>query len=369
MFNIPDAIYSTVFYWTSFFLCLMYAFGYMTSQDNHLLLKQHNGFPALVITTICTLYVGLRPISWRFQDMLAYYHSYERMATPSLDSINWDGEWGFGVLFYICKSNAWGAPVFFMIVAVLYVLLHTVACKKLVWENTILGFLFCISAFSFWGYATNGIRNGMACSFALIGIIYLIRKEYLWAVIVCIIAVGTHRSTLLPISMAVAAVYFIKSPKIAIYFWLVSIVISLLLGNVIASYFTQLGLDDRMDKYLMMSTQNMYFSRVGFRWDFLLYSSVPVWLTWYVTQKREVDDPIFNQLANTYILSNAFWVMINRAAFSNRFAYLSWFIYPLLIAYVFIRIPLWEEQDKKAGYALLLHAGFTIFMFIIGKLY
>lgn len=369
MFNIPDYIYSTVFYWAIFALCLIYALTYISSQDNHLLLKQHNGLPAVVVTTICALYIGMRPVSWRFQDMLAYFHSYERLTTPSLDSIHWGEEWGFELLFYICKSNAWGAPVFFMIVAALYVLLQTVACKKLVWENTVLGFLFCISAFSFWGYATNGIRNGLACSVALIGIIYLIRREYLWAMIVCFIAIGIHRSTMLPVTMAVISVFVVKSPKYAIYFWLASIGISLIFGNTLASFFGQLGLDDRMDRYLTMSMHNQLFSRVGFRWDFLLYSAVPVWLTWYITQKREINDPVFIQLANTYILSNAFWVMVNRAAFSNRFAYLSWFLYPILIAYVFIRIPLWEEQDKKAGYALLLHAGFTIFMFLIGKLY
>lgn len=369
MFNIPDYIYSTVFYWTAFLLCLMFSLFYISSQDNHLLLKQHNGFPAIVITTIFVLYIGLRPISWRFQDMLAYFHSFERLGTPDISTIDWGGEWGFEVLFYICKTNAWGAPVFFMIVAALYVLLQTIACKKLVWENTLLGFMFCISAFSFWGYATNGIRNGLACSIALIGIIYMIKRENLLAIIVCVIAIGFHRSSLLPISMAVLAVYFVKSPKHAIYFWLASIVISLLFGNTIAAFFSQLGLDDRMDRYLTMSTQNLLFSRVGFRWDFLLYSAVPVWLTWYVTQKREINDSTFNQLAITYLLSNAFWVMINRAAFSNRFAYLSWFLYPVLLAYIFIRIPLWEEQDKKAGIALLLHAGFTIFMFLIGKLY
>lgn len=369
MFNIPDYIYSTIFYWTIFLLCLVYAIRYISSQDNHLLLKQHNGFPALVITTICALYVGMRPVSWRFQDMLAYFHSYERLAIPSLDAIHWGDEWGFELLFYICKTNAWGAPVFFLIVAALYVLLQTVACKKLVWENTILGFLFCISAFSFWGYATNGIRNGLACSVVLIGIIYLIRREYLWAMIVCFVAIGIHRSTVLPITMAVISVFFVKSPKYAIYFWLFSIVISLFFGGAISAYLGQLGFDERMDRYLTMSAQNMYFSRVGFRWDFLLYSAVPVWLTWYVTQKKEINDSTFNMLACTYILSNSFWVMVNRAAFSNRFAYLSWFMYPVLLAYVFIRIPLWEEQDKKAGYALLLHAGFTMFMFFIGKLY
>lgn len=369
MFSIPDYIYSKVFYWVVFWICLLSSLSYISSQDNHLLLRQHSRLPAILMTTLCVLYIGLRPISWRFQDMLAYYVQFERLASPDFSTIPWDGEWGLLVLMNICKANAWSATIFFLIIAILYVWLQAVACKKLIWENTLLGFLFCISAFSFWGYATNGIRNGVACSIALIGIIQLIKKENLWAIILFFIAIGTHRSTLMPITMAILAVYVIRSPKYAIWFWIASIGISLFFGNTVAGVLSQFGFDDRMDKYLTMTATNTAFSRTGFRWDFLLYSSVPVVLTWYVTQKREIEDPIFNQLAVTYLLTNAFWVMINRVAFSNRFAYLSWFIYPILIAYIFIRIPLWEEQDKKAGWALLLHASFTIFMYMIGKLY
>ena len=169
--------------------------------------------------------------------------------------------------------------------------------------------------------------------------------------------------------MAILAVYVIKSPKIAIYFWLLSIILSLLFGDAIVRLFILLGFDDRMTLYLTLSSANQGFTYTGFRWDFLLYSSIPIFLTWYVTQSRGIQDTVFNHLATTYILSNAFWVMVIRAAFSNRFAYLSWFIYPILLAYLFIRIPLWENQDKKAGFALLLHASFTIGMFLIGKLY
>ena len=59
--------------------------------------------------------------------------------------------------------------------------------------------------------------------------------------------------------------------------------------------------------------------------------------------------------------------MVIKAAFSNRFAYLSWFIYPLVLAYGVIRLHIWEDQDKKAGLILLGHAAFTLFMYLQGK--
>ena len=161
------------------------------------------------------------------------------------------------------------------------------------------------------------------------------------------------------------------------------------------NFFMNMGFDDRMSSYGSSMEQNAsQFSQTGFRWDFLAYSAMPVCLTWYVTTKAEkervlygdtVEETetgitgagriadahsmrVFNILATTYILANSFWVMVIRASFSNRFAYLSWFLYPVVIAYAVIRLHIWFDQDKKASLILLLHAGFTIIMYMLGKL-
>ena len=160
------------------------------------------------------------------------------------------------------------------------------------------------------------------------------------------------------------------------------------------NFFAGLGFDDRMATYGNSTDQYAdSFSSTGFRWDFLAYSAMPVWLTWYVTKKAEKERSmygdtieeaetnitgagriadahsmrVFNILATTYILANSFWVMVIKAAFSNRFAYLSWFLYPVVLAYAVIRLHIWPDQDRKAGLILLLHAGFTIIMFMLGK--
>ncbi len=104
------------------------------------------------------------------------------------------------------------------------------------------------------------------------------------------------------------------------------------------------------------------FSREGFRWDFLLYSTVPIVMGWYICVKRKIQDNWYNVICTVYCLCNAFWIMVIRSAFSNRFAYLSWFIYPIVIAYPLINLPVWEDQDRKTGIILLAYAGFTFFM-------
>ena len=103
------------------------------------------------------------------------------------------------------------------------------------------------------------------------------------------------------------------------------------------------------------------FSRIGFRWDFLLYSAMPVWLAWYVRYKGIINQT-FNLLANTYIIANSFWILVCRVAYSNRFAYLSWFMYALVIAYAVIRLPIWDDQDRVAGRILLAHSVVTVFL-------
>ena len=100
----------------------------------------------------------------------------------------------------------------------------------------------------------------------------------------------------------------------------------------------------------------------GLRWDFLLYSAMPVLLGYNVLIKRGMRENWYRVLFNTYCMANAFWVLVIRAAFSNRFAYLSWFLYPAIIAYPLIMMHVWDDQDRKTAQILLAYVGFTIIM-------
>ena len=114
-----------------------------------------------------------------------------------------------------------------------------------------------------------------------------------------------------------------------------------------------------------MDVDENLFSHVGFRWDFLLYSGFGTAMVWYVTRYRRFTDRAYIIIANTYLLCNAFWIMVIRSSFSNRFAYLSWFIYPLVMAYPLLRMNLWKDQDRKTALIFFLYSGFTFFMFFI----
>ena len=318
--------------------------------------------------------VGMRPISGTFFFFTSNYAANYRLMISSSRVPTWHdgGEWLFNWIMFRC-SRIMSVHYFFLIIEILYVVPIYFACKRLIKQNQSLLLLFCLGAFSFFSYGTNGIRNGAACSLVILAITYIqgnISNKII-CVILCFSAYFIHHSTALPI-LAMWFTYFFPRTKPMFYFWVLSIFISYYFGGYVSGFFASLGFDDRMKDYLTgaeMENTMKQFSQTGFRWDFLLYSAMPIWLGWYVIFKRKiVVDMNYILLLGVYIYSNAFWVMVIRASFSNRFAYLSWFIYPFVLAYPLLKFPIWKKkQGLRTGLILLAHFGFTFVMWLIGK--
>ena len=166
--------------------------------------------------------------------------------------------------------------------------------------------------------------------------------------------------------MAVA--FLIKSPKVMFGFWLFSIVLSLIAGGPISNLLASLGFDERLSDYITADVDEGRFSHTGFRWDFLLYSSMPILLGYYLIFKKKVFNRTYLLLLGTYIYANAFWIMVIRAEYSNRFAYLSWFLYPIVLCYPLLRLKIWPKtQGQKTAIIMAGHLAFTLFMMFVYK--
>lgn len=383
MFGIDAALYPKIFHGLVFILCLFIVIVYSGSKDSSHLLRRCSVASMVVLGLLLMLFMGLRPTSGKkLGDTIVYAWTYARLENLSYE-INFSKEWLFDCYTVFCKMTGLSVHVYFLGIEIGYIGCLLAACKKMLWESTWIAVLFCFSAFSFYSYGVNGLRNGLACSVIVLAVAFVAKnKNYFVAFVLALVALGIHRSVALPIVACLGALAILKQPKIALYIWLVAIPISLAAGDNVTNFFVSLGFDDRMDKYRVIDLDES-FSSVGFRWDFLLYSAMPVLLTWYV--HKRVDETggykedgstaladansmrVFNILSGTYILANAFWILVINANFSNRFAYLSWFLYPFVIAYGFIRLHLWNDQDRKCAWALLAHSGFTFGMFLIGK--
>ncbi len=342
-------------------LCAVKGIRFISSSDNHIQTQKEGFTIPLLISIVLVFWLGYRPLSRLFVDTLSYSHLYSIISFKAVD-IDWHTDWIWNGLLVSCKKSGLSVHDFFAIIEAGYIFSALWAIKKLIPRKPLLGLLFVLSSMSFFSYGVNGIRNGLACHLFLLALSFLLDKKYIIGAIISLVSFGIHRSVMLPIVATLLSLFVIKKPKTAIVFWGISIVLSLFLGSYITDFFTSLGFDDRLAYYTKANVDLSQFSRQGFRWDFLLYSAVPILLTWYVTIRRGISDHKFNIIAITYILCNAFWVMIIQSSFSNRFAYLSWFLYPIVIAYPIANLSIWQKQDRKIGFILLAYCGFTLFM-------
>ena len=88
------------------------------------------------------------------------------------------------------------------------------------------------------------------------------------------------------------------------------------------------NIDNRADAF---ENDDVY--NTGFRIDFLLYSLVPALFARYNINKMSERDSIYTQVYRAYILVNAVWVLLIRMPYTDRVAYLSWFMIPFLLLY------------------------------------
>lgn len=358
------ALYSSIYLYGVILLSLFATIA--LSRKGYIQLKKnsHATIFAVALCIILIFFLGQRPASAFFGDSFQYRHIFNiyklGKQVPNEDT----SEWLWAKFTYFCSQN-FSVSTYLTIIEAGYFGLVLLACRKLTPNNSLITFLFFLGAFSTYTYGVNGIRNGLACSFTLYAIALLStsRKHLLLAIALSIAALGIHKSTMLPIAALFTSVYVIKSFKTTYYFWIASILISLVAGGAVTALFAALGFDDRFSHYALTDADANMFSHTGFRWDFLLYSMMPIVLGYYTVIKRGIYDHTYLILLNTYTLANAFWVMVIRANYSNRFAYLSWFMYPIVLAYPLLKLDIWgPEQGKKLAQIMLAQVAFTWIM-------
>lgn len=360
----PASLYQPLYFIIVGLLCLAVSFRYSSSPDFRLQTSVSQPLFPYILCLAFIFWLGFRPISGTYFGDTANY-ALEYMGFQSDESeINWSGEWAWSVLMVGCRSAGLPVQVFFTIIEAGYFLFAFAAVRKFLPTNPLIGLLFLLSSLMFYNFGINGIRNGLACSIIFLAIAYFLENKYLPAAILAILAIGVHKSMLLPIFAVILGRYVIKDYRYAVYCWIACIFISLIAGNFFINFFSSLGYDERLANY----STNEYddsFSSTGFRWDFLIYSVPPIVFAWKLLVDMKIKDDWYRILSIAYCLANAFWVLIIRIAFTNRFAYLSWFLYPILIAYPIMNLPIWKDQDKKIGLTLAIYSGFTLFMQLI----
>ncbi len=310
--------------------------------------------------------MGTRPISFTFADMAVYALEFKDYANGA--PLNTNKEIFFGTFMKFC-SGIMTAEMFFLLCAFLYVIPLYLASKKIFKEYWFYSFFILVISFSFWAYGTNGIRNGLATSI----FIYALSRDKKAATIAFIaLSVSIHTSLIIP-TIAYTISLFYKNLKTYLLAWFVAIPLSLALGGFWENFFLNLGFieQDRVIGYF--SDDDAYLDKiveikVGFRWDFLLYSAIGVFAGYYYIYKKHFEDVFYNRLFAIYLMCNALWILVIRANFSNRFAYLSWFLLGLLVIYPLLKVSMFKKQHLLIGKILFIYFMFTyVLNFVLGK--
>lgn len=356
---IPLEYYTPIFY---YFLVVIVLFTFINAQSgtinsaNNTLFLRNIGILLLIVIIP---YMGLRPISGRyFGDTSTYavfFQNYQNGATilPGSDYL-------FHLFTKFC-SKLMTINIYFLVCAMLYIIPLYSACKA--WFKNYWGyaFLFLVASFSFWVAGTNGVRSAIATSFILLA---FSRKSLTSKIFWFVLAIGFHKSMLLLVG-AYCLTLVVQKPKWYFYGWLLCIPLSLAAGGFWETLFAGLIEDDRVSYLIAGNMGDDKFSSTGFRWDFLLYSSAAVYAAYYFIYKKKFVDENYSKLVSIYLTVNAFWILVIRANFSNRFAYLSWFMMGIIICYPLLTQMILKNQNKKIGYIMLGYFAFTFFMNVI----
>ena len=358
-------LYSFKYYIT--LSAFMFIFVYLrlcVSNDNTFFKNNSiNSFLSFLLLFIIIAFIGFRdpePDVAGGYDTKTYTSMYREIA--NIDFSESEGK-DIGFFFLMKLSNTFGFSIifFYLMCAFLYIVPVYMAFKKWFSKNAFYALAMYITAMSFWSFGINGVRNGLAVSLFIYSLRFIDKK---WiAYIIMAVSVLFHKSMLLPIIFFLF--FFVEfSTKKIISIWFVSVIICLIFGTVIGDSITSLlEIIDTRAQY-MYDVQPEFLNN-SFRFDFIIYSSLPILLGYYYIYKKKYSDRFYIQLLNTYILTNAVWILFFMyVPFSNRYAYLSWCIMPIIIIYPLLKERILKKQYKYIGLIILGNLLFTILMFL-----
>lgn len=251
---------------------------------------------------------------------------------------------GWPYYLFLC-SRIFGRDVdsFYIFTATLYFSGYFFFAQRYFSRN-IMGYFVIFSAgcLGFTAYGVNTIRAGVALSFLFYSITFYDYKSVkfkLLSLAFAILAILIHKSMLIPLAGFFLSI-FVKNIKVVIAFWGFCFLLSALNFD-LSGLFEYFGfVDERIGSYIEgVNERSSYKS--GFRIDFIIYSLVPILLSWYYIKIKNIKDDFFSHLLKMYLFTNGVWLLAIRVHYSDRLAYLSWFLIPVLLL-----VPICNNQKN-----------------------
>lgn len=263
---------------------------------------------------------------------------------------------GWIIYNYLCgKLFGNSIDLFFLLTSIIYVGGFYLIGKALFSKRYLLYFLvMSAGCLGFSNYGTNVIRSGVAIS--LLFWASSMKTKAIYKLLMVLVALSFHKSVIIPIVAYFGAKY-IKRTWIPFVFWCLCLTLSAANFD-LSPLFEEFGfVDDRVGSYVESMDEVGGNYDKGFRTDFLLYSIVPLILAFFFTKMKDYSDVFYSKIIRTYLFANAVWLLAIRMEFSDRLAYLSWFLIPLIVLYPVINYP---QKFKHPQHIIL----FVMYLFM-----
>lgn len=308
-----------------------------------------------------TFFIGSRS-TYGFGDTTNYTNYYnliegrQYIYNPTVANKIWDN------LFYWWASEGLGISNFYIVIAFLYFGGTYLACRKLFNQDQYIAFLVFLGSFSTFSYSVNGIKAGAAAAIFLVGLSYY--KKWFIGIPLVLISWGFHHSMVLSMAAFVVA-YFYRNSKVYFYLWIICLLISALHITFFQSLFASMAEEqgDLQGAGYLSTDGNEWGGTSGFRIDFVIYSAMPVVVGYYTIFKRKLHiGNSYKMILNIYMLTNSVWMLCMFANFTNRIAYLSWFLFPMVLIYPLLNENWGPSRYKTLSKLVLANLAFTLFM-------
>ena len=316
-----------------------------------LLLKPSNGAIYLWLTA-AALSIALTPEATMGGDKINYTNSFLRIASGMNVWNEVDKDVLFSAWMYFVSRFTGNPTIFFLLTTTVYVGGLAFALKRIGKTYWAIMMIAAVFGLGFFSYGDNTLRSGMAYSLLLVGVSFFTERKAVGIAFACL-AIFIHHSMLIPVS-ALAVALFYRNTKVIFLGWIFLLIVSIVFGNATQEFlagFFENAEDQRMTSYAL-GQSDVY--KQGFRLDFLIYGFVPIALGLYYRYRKRFEDPFYLWILNTYIIANGFWLLMIRAVFTDRFAYLSWGLMPIVLFYPLIRRRIWANQSLFVAGGLFL---------------
>lgn len=355
---IPDYLYQIVYLCVVSMITIVIMAQYYNRSRELSYSKPISDVIGIFLIVFLVFFIGLRPLSTLFGDTIVYvdwYWDYDgrifQFDNEAENKIfdNLMALWGFARLGYTS---------FFIFIAAIYFGASYIGIKKLFSTNALAAYLVFLAAFSTFSYGTNGIKAGAAASLFILALGY--RENLKVCIPLILLSWGFHHSMIMVVA-AFAVTLFVKNPKVYFSLWFFCFLMSAAHITAFAHFFSGFTTEHGAN-YLLTEGGNEG-TKGGFRIDFIIYSAAPVVVGWYAVFKKNIKlSSLYKNLLNLYLCLNSVWMLCMYAEFTNRIAYLSWFVYPIVLAYPFLQEKWGKNKYKTFSYVMLGHLGFTWFM-------